>query len=99
MCDYSLHHVKSRACKGRRQGSRPRNFGTGTRGFAAPEDATARQSACLPGTELAFAQAAGLYGIGPVIGWEAKTINHKTAIFRQINKDAAAGASRRTRVS
>ena len=39
MCDYSLHHVKSRSAK---IGDKltTRNFGTGTRGFAAPEDAT-----------------------------------------------------------
>ncbi|MEA2961392.1 MAG: hypothetical protein QOI46_1490, partial [Alphaproteobacteria bacterium] len=39
MCDYSLHNVKSRSAKvGDKLATR--NFGTGTRGFAAPEDAT-----------------------------------------------------------
>ena len=54
MCDYSLHHVKSRsAIVGDKLTTR--NFGTGTRGFAAPEDATT--AVCvLPGTELAFEQ-------------------------------------------
>jgi hypothetical protein len=39
MCDYSLHHVKSRPAK---VGDKltTRNFNTGTGGFAAPEDAT-----------------------------------------------------------
>src|SRR6266446_3091237 len=52
MCDYSLHNVKSRAA---RVGDKltTRNFGTGTRGFAAQEDTT--MAVCvLPGTELAF---------------------------------------------
>ena len=52
MCDYSLHNVASRPAK---VGDRltTRNFGTGTRGFAASEDA--RVAVCvLPGTELAF---------------------------------------------
>ena len=52
MCDYSLHTAKSRPA---RVGDRlvTRNFNTGTRGFAAPEDA--RTAVCvLPGTELAF---------------------------------------------
>ena len=54
MCDYSLHNVKSRAA---RVGDKltTRNFGTGTRGFAAQEDAS--MAVCvLPGTELAFSR-------------------------------------------
>jgi hypothetical protein len=49
MCDFSLHHVKSRPAK---VGDKLRtvNFNTGTRGFAAPEDATT--AVCiLPGTD------------------------------------------------
>ena len=82
MCDYSLQNVKSRAAQ---VGDKlpTRNFGTGTRGFAAPEDATT--AVCvLPGTELAFANdiaVVGLDTIGP------STITHKTAIFRQLDKD------------
>jgi hypothetical protein len=84
MCDYSLHHVKSRAA---RVGDKltTRNFGTGTRGFAAPEDVTT--AVCvLPGTELAFSQevactAAGFLGLG------TRKMNAQTAIFRQVNKD------------
>ena len=53
MCDYSLHNVKSRPAK---VGDKltTRNFGTGTIGFAASEDASL--AVCiLPGTELSFA--------------------------------------------
>src|ERR1700737_1061931 len=78
MCDYSLMHVKSRpASVGDKL--RTSNFGTGTRGFAAPEDPTT--AVCvLPGTELAFDREISVYGAsGPT--------PHKTAIFRQINKD------------
>ena len=53
MCDYSLHSIKSRPAK---VGDKltTRDFGTGTVGFAASEDATV--AVCvLPGTELAFA--------------------------------------------
>ena len=52
MCDYSLHNVKSRPAK---VGDTltTRDFGTGTRGFAASEDASI--AVCvLPGTELSF---------------------------------------------
>src|SRR5215468_6774864 len=53
MCDYSLHSIKSRPAK---VGDKltTRDFGTGTRGFAASEDMNV--AVCvLPGTELAFA--------------------------------------------
>jgi len=84
MCDYSLHNVKSRAA---RVGDKltTRNFGTGTRGFAAREDATT--AVCvLPGTELAFSRevactASGFLGLG------ARKMAYRTAIFRQVNKD------------
>jgi len=78
MCDYSLMHVKSRpASVGDRL--RTRNFGTGTRGFAACDDPTT--AVCvLPGTELAFNSEICVYGSsGPTA--------HKTAIFRQINRE------------
>ena len=54
MCDYSLQHVRSRPAK---VGDKltTRDFGTGTRGFAAAEDAAV--AVCvLPGTELAFSR-------------------------------------------
>ena len=84
MCDYSLHNVKSRPAK---VGSKltTRQFNSATTGFAASEDNDI--AVCvLPGTELAFAtrvscQPRRLFGRKP------DTVNHTTAIFRQINKD------------
>ena len=63
------------------------NFNTGTRGFAAPEDSTT--AVCiLPGTELAFSEevkcAPTPFGFS---SWRTKTVNFRTAIFRQVNKD------------
>jgi hypothetical protein len=84
MCDYSLHNVKSRPAK---VGDKltTHNFNTGTRGFASPEDI--RTAVCvLPGTELAFAKEVRC-GQSRLFVWKAITVNHKTAIFRQINKD------------
>ena len=84
MCDYSLHNVKSRPAK---VGDKltTHNFGLGTRGFAAPEDPTV--AVCvLPGTEIAFSQEPACAASGLFV-WGSKTINHKTAIFRQVNKD------------
>ena len=83
MCDFSLHNVKSRPAKvGDKLTSR--DFGTGTRGFAASEDASV--AVCvLPGTELSFADEVRL--LSPWRWWPADVINHKTAIFRQINQD------------
>ena len=83
MCDYSLQNVASRPAK---VGDRltTRNFGTGTRGFAASEDA--RIAVCvLPGTELAFANPVE-HGPAGLLGWVRKPANRRTAIFRQINK-------------
>ena len=84
MCDYSLHSVKSRPAKVSDKLT-TRNFNTGTRGFAAPEDAST--AVCvLPGTELAFARAVSCRPRG-LLGWKASTVKQTTAIFRQINKD------------
>src|SRR6516225_10750496 len=87
MCDYSLHTVKSRPAK---VGDKltTRHFGTGTRGFAASEDAN--MAVCvLPGTELSFADEVVCRPTG-LLAWRDRVINHRTAIFRQINKDNAA---------
>ena len=84
MCDYSLHSVKSRPAK---VGDKltTRNFNTGTRGFAAPEDAST--AVCvLPGTELAFATEVRC-GRSGFSGYKVGEVNHTTALFRQINKD------------
>jgi hypothetical protein len=84
MCDYSLHSVKSRPAK---IGDKltTHDFGTGTRGFAASEDMNV--AVCvLPGTELSFAEEIRCLSTG-LLAWRDKIIEHKTAIFRQINKD------------
>jgi hypothetical protein len=83
MCDYSLQSLKSRPAK---VGDKliTRDFGTGTTGFAASDDPEV--AVCvLPGTELSFPNAARRLAIG-LFPWRNKSINHKTAIFRQINK-------------
>ena len=86
MCDYSLHSVRTRPAQ---VGEKlvTTDFGTGTRGFASPNDL--RTAVCLlPGTELAFSRASS--------GWTMRSLTkrwskvpretpHKTAIFRQIN--------------
>ena len=87
MCDYSLHSVKSRRAK---IGDKltTRDFGTGTRGFAASEDVNV--AVCvLPGTELSFSQEVTCLPTG-LIAWRDKVIEHKTAIFRQIHREKIA---------
>jgi hypothetical protein len=87
MCDYSLHSVKSRPAK---VGDKltTRDFGTGTRGFAASEDVSA--AVCVrPGTELSFTDAITCLPTG-LIPWRGKVVEYKTAIFRQINKEKTA---------
>ena len=82
MCDYSLHSVRTRPAK---VGEKlvTHNFGTGTRGFAAPEDCSV--AVCiLPGTELAFERAVKYHA---TLMFPADT-GHTVAIFRQINKGA-----------
>src|SRR5438128_6528848 len=82
MCDYSLHSVRTRPAK---VGEKlvTHNFGTGTRGFAAPEDCSV--AVCiLPGTELAFEKPVKYQTTLMV---HANT-GHTVAIFRQINKGA-----------
>jgi len=85
MCDYSLHNVKTRPAK---VGDKltTRNFGTGTRGFAASEDPS--MAVCvLPGTELSFAGEVACVSIGLLPWRKSKVSNYRTAIFRQVNKD------------
>ena len=88
MCDYSLHNIKSRPAK---VGDKltARDFGTGTRGFSASEDANV--VVCVrPGTELSFAEEVTASAAG-LAGWWRKVINHKTAIFRQVNTERVVG--------
>ena len=87
MCDFSLQSVRSRPAK---VGDKlvTRNFGTGTRGFAAADD-LGLAVCVMPGTELAFAGEVACLPTG-LFWWKPKTINHQTAIFRQVNKDKVA---------
>ena len=81
MCDFSLHAVKSRPAE---VGDKltTHQFPLGTRGFSAPEDINV--AVCLrPGTELSFAEEVRRVHPWP---WSKPVINHKTAIFRQINQ-------------
>jgi len=85
MCDYSLQNVSSRPA---RIGDRltTRDFGTGTRGFAAPESADV--AVCLlPGTELAFPGGITVAQRNFLV-WKRNPVKHRTAIFRQVNKEA-----------
>ena len=76
MCDYSLQHVQSRSARIADK-LVTHNFGTGTRGFCPLGDRST--AVCLiPGTELAFEQ--------PIMS-NVPTETHRTAIFRQINKN------------
>jgi hypothetical protein len=86
MCDYSLEAIRSRAAK---VGDKltTRDFGTGTRGFAASEDANV--AVCLmPGTELSFEDnvVLGPYAVLRQSNWQEQ-VNHKTAIFRETNQE------------
>jgi hypothetical protein len=87
MCDFSLQSVRSRPAK---VGDKlvTRDFGTGTRGFAAADD-LGLAVCVMPGTELAFAGEVACLPTG-LLGWKTQAINHKTAIFRQLNKDTVA---------
>ena len=84
MCDYSLIGVRSRPAKvGDKLNTH--DFGTGTRGFAAAENAGV--AVCvLPGTELAFSSPVTLTDYRFVVGWKVEILSHATAIFRQVNK-------------
>jgi hypothetical protein len=80
MCDYSLHSVRTRPAK---VGEKlvTHNFGTGTRGFAAPEDCSV--AVCLlPGTELAFETPVKYQ---TALMFRTNT-SHTVAIFRKINR-------------
>jgi hypothetical protein len=80
MCDFSLHAVKSRPAE---VGDKltTRQLPLSTTGFSAPEDINV--AVCLrPGTELSFAEEVRRHSWP----WTTPAINHKTAIFRQINQ-------------
>jgi hypothetical protein len=87
MCDYSLAQLQSRPAKINDK-LMVRDFGTGTRGFCAPSEPGV--AVCvLPGTELAFADQVMRGGMN-FLPWRRRSLNHKTAIFRQVNKEKAA---------
>jgi hypothetical protein len=87
MCDYSLHNVRSRPAKVADK-LITRDFGTGTRGFCSADDPYT--AVCiLPGTELSFCNDVTCLATG-LFPWREKALSHRTAIFRQINKDKAA---------
>ncbi len=83
MCDFSLQAVKSRPAK---VGDKltTKDFGCGTRGFAASEDN--HTAVCvLPGTEIAFDDLVSTIGEWT---WNSeKSYSSMVAIFRQINKE------------
>jgi hypothetical protein len=82
MCDYSLHSIATRPA---RVGDRlvTRDFGTGTCGFAAPENLNT--AVCLrPGTELAFVRPM-TYRYSGWLGEDLSNPNNRTAIFRQVH--------------
>ena len=87
MCDFSLQAVRSRPAK---VGDKlvTRDFGTGTRGFAAADD-PGLAVCVMPGTELAFAGKVACLPTS-LVWWKTKTISHQTAIFRQVNKERLA---------
>src|SRR5690349_10855762 len=86
MCDYSLYYVKSRPARIADKLT-TRNFGTGTTGFAASEDRNV--AVCLlPGAELSFATEVRC--LPRFLSWSERVINHKTAIFRQVNQEQKA---------
>ncbi len=96
MCDFSLQSVRSRPAK---VGDKlvTRDFGTGTRGFAAVDD-FGLAVCVMPGTELAFAGEVACLQTG-LLGLKKSTINHRTAIFRQVNKGQVGRSSRCARIS
>ena len=83
MCDFSLESVRSRPAQ---VGDKlvTRDFGTGTRGFAAADD-LGLAVCVMPGTELVFAQKIACQS-NSLLAWRDTIINHRTAIFRQLNK-------------
>jgi hypothetical protein len=85
MCDYSLENVETRPAKVD-DTLATRRFYSGTREFSASED-TSVAVCVLPGTELSFADEVRLIREWP---WSKNVVNHKSAIFRQINQDKKA---------
>lgn len=85
MCDYSLHNVRSRPASVADK-LVTHDFGTGTSGFAAPED-HAVAVCVLPGTELGFAGPVRIVDRRFFMACMVETLDHATAIFRQVNRN------------
>ncbi len=91
MCDYSLQNVKSQPAQVADK-LVTRNFGTGTVGFTPQQSTDDRVAVCLlPGTEIAFDKPITIGGYSSLyaLDWQQteQTVEHRTARFRQINKD------------
>lgn len=84
MCDYSLHAFKSRPAQVNDKLISTDFDGNITRGFVAAEGPKFVAICLRPGTELSFSDSVRYYGAGLFPSWP-KTIEHKTAVFRQIN--------------
>ena len=96
MCDFSLHYVKSRPAK---VGDRltTHYFGTGTRGFAASEDANV--AVCvLPGTELSFAEKVTCIPTG-LFAWQRQSDKSQDRDLSANQQGKGDGASRCARIS
>jgi hypothetical protein len=80
MCDYSIHHVRTRPGKvGDKLVTRQLSYTT--RGFS--DFQYMNVAVCLlPGTELSFTDKVRRERPWP---WTKSVIHHKTAIFRQVN--------------
>ena len=95
MCDYSLHSVASRPAKVSDKLT-TWDFGTGTIGFAAAENA--RVAVCvLPGTELAFSKPVEC-APGDLMGWAGRP-SITDGDFSADQQRARFGASRRAGIS
>ncbi len=82
MCDYSIHHVRTRPANvGDKLVTRQLSYTT--RGFSDPD--VINVAVCLlPGTELSFTDNVRRERLWP---WTKSVIQHRTAIFRQVNLD------------
>ena len=90
MCDYSLHNVRTRPAKVADK-LVTKDFGTGTRGFASADDLST--AVCIrPGTELAFLDQVSYsdWSIRSFLKPMQIKTPHRTAIFRQVNKQTIA---------
>ena len=86
MCDFSLQSVRSRPAK---VGDKLVTRDLGAERLLRRRESRTRGVCEMPGTELAFAGEVACLPTG-LLGWKTKTISHRTAIFRQVNKEKSA---------